>query len=211
MTNQRPRKRNSPEKVSCSLLAVFILLIRFVWNLATTASPFLSNLNPFAKISFLFYSQGYGPATRSSRRKRKAVDLKENDESDSNENVLDYSRDKMSENDELEAAQDEIMHENLDIEKAMWNEPGRLSFLSVVTDGSFAQMPVCLLIHPFACPRYSCNNGYIWWSTLLYWNYYCVYLIYYFSQQTFASVTAKDSKCNATSDLPFVLENYNNR
>ena len=67
----------------------------------------------------------------------------------------------MSENYELGGAQDEIMHEKTDIEKAMWNEPGRLSFLSIVPDGSFVQMPVCLLIHQFACPRYSCNNRYL--------------------------------------------------
>ena len=209
MTNQRPQKRNSQEKAICSLLAVFILLIQFVWNLVTTASPFLSNLNLLANISFLFYSQDYGPATRFSPRKRKSVDLKENDETNSDENVLDSS-DEMSENDELEGAQDDTMHEKIDIEKAVWNEPGRLSFLSFVTDGSFTQMPVSLLIHQFSCPRYSCNNRYLWWSTLLYWSYYCVYLIYFISQQTFVSVNAKDSKCKATDDLSFVLENYNN-
>ena len=184
--------------------------MQFVWNLVTTASPFLSNLNLLANISFLFYSQGYGPATRFSPRKRKSVDLKENDETNSNENVLDYSSDEMSENDELEGAQDEIMHEKIDIEKAVRNEPGRLSFLSFVTDGSFIQMPVCLLIHQFSCPRYSPNNWYLWWSTLLYWSYYYVYLIYFISQQTFVSVNAKDSKCKVTDDLSFVLENYNN-
>ena len=127
-------------------------------NLVTTLSLFLSNLNPLAYKSFLFYSQGYGPATRFSPRKRKAVDLKENDESNSDENVLDYSSDEMSENDELEGSQDEITHEKIDIEKAMWNKPGRLSFLSVVTDGSFVQVPVCLLINQFTCPRYSYNT-----------------------------------------------------
>ena len=30
----------------------------------------------------------------------------------------------MSENDKLEGAQDEIMHEKIDIEKSKWNEPG---------------------------------------------------------------------------------------
>ena len=87
MTNQRPRKRNGPEKVSASLLAVFTLLIRFVWNLVTTAIPFLSNLDLLANISFPFYSQGYGPTTRFSPRKRKAADLKENDKSNRDENV----------------------------------------------------------------------------------------------------------------------------
>ena len=109
----------------------------------------------------LFYSQGYGPATRSSRRKRKAVDLKENEKSNSDENVLHCSKYEMSENDKLKGAQDEIMHEKIDIEKSTWNEPGTLSFLSVVTDDSFVQMPVCLLIHQFACPRYSYNRGYL--------------------------------------------------
>ena len=37
-----------------------------------------------------------------------------------------------------------------------------------------------------------------------------VCLIYFIPQQTFVSVNAKDSKCKATGDLPFVLENYNN-
>ena len=76
-------------------------------------------MNLLANISFLFYSQGYGPATRFSPRKRKSVDLKKNDETNSNENVLDYSSDEMSENDELEGVQDEIMHEKIGIEKAV--------------------------------------------------------------------------------------------
>ena len=37
-----------------------------------------------------------------------------------------------------------------------------------------------------------------------------MYLIYFISHKTFASVNAKDSKCKATGDLPFVLENNNN-
>ena len=75
-------------------------------------------MNLLANISFLFYSQDYGPATRFSPRKRKSVDLKENDETNSDENVLDSS-DEMSENDELEGAQDDTMHEKIDIEKAV--------------------------------------------------------------------------------------------
>ena len=67
----------------------------------------------------LFYLQGYGPATRFSPRKRKSVDLKENDGSNSDENVLDYSSDEISENDELERAQGGTMHEKINTKKAV--------------------------------------------------------------------------------------------
>ena len=64
----------------------------------------------------------YGPAVRSSPRKRKRTDIKEDDSSgEEDENILDYSTGSSSDNDDRNNV---IDNGKLNIEKAVWDGPG---------------------------------------------------------------------------------------
>ena len=64
----------------------------------------------------------YGPAIQSSPRKKKRTDIKEDDSStEEDENILDYSTDSSSDNDEPNSVTD---NGKLNIEKAVWDGQG---------------------------------------------------------------------------------------
>ena len=64
----------------------------------------------------------YGPAVRSSPRKRKRTDIKEDDSSgEEDENIFDYSTGSSSDNDDRNNV---IDNGKLNIEKAVWDGPG---------------------------------------------------------------------------------------
>ena len=64
----------------------------------------------------------YGSTVRSSPRKRKRTDIKDNDSSaEEDENVLDYSTGSSSDNDDGNSV---IDNDKLNIQKAVWDGPG---------------------------------------------------------------------------------------
>ena len=56
----------------------------------------------------------YGPAVRSSSRKRKRTDIEDDSSAEEDENILDYSTDSSFNND----------NGKLNIERAVWDRPG---------------------------------------------------------------------------------------